>query len=161
MRKEIQTIIPGVGIGTLKFGLTKDEVESLVGPPDDIDFVPDMEGDVNESLESWHYDSHEFSVVFDADFDWRVVSIAVSDPFFTLFGHHIIGMDKEKVKKVLQEANVEISEEEDISDEDNPDMQLIESEDAGLMIWFDEGEAIEIQLLPELDEDGEDIVWPE
>ncbi|MBK9151186.1 MAG: hypothetical protein IPM26_09355 [Saprospiraceae bacterium] len=61
MRKEIQTIIPGVGIGTLKFGLTKDEVESLVGPPDDIDFVPDMEGDVNESLESWHYDSHEFS----------------------------------------------------------------------------------------------------
>ncbi|MBK9151185.1 MAG: hypothetical protein IPM26_09350 [Saprospiraceae bacterium] len=70
-------------------------------------------------------------------------------------------MDKEKVKKVLQDANVEISEEEDISDEDNPDMQLIESEDAGLMIWFDEGEAIEIQLLPELDEDGEDIVWPE
>ena len=141
MKKQIQNIIPGTGIGELRFGMSKEEVEALVGPPDDVDFVPDFDGDVNESLESWHYDTHEFSVVFDADFDWKVVSIAVSDPYFTLNGQSVIGMKKDKVKQLLKDANIEISNEEDISDEDNPDMQLIESEDAGLIVWFDEGEA--------------------
>lgn len=160
MNKKIQKIIPGVGLGELKFGLTKEQVESLMGAPDEVDFIPGFDEEINESLESWHYNSHEFSVVFDADYDWRVVSIAISDPFFTLNGHNIIGMEKKEVIKLLQQLNIPVSNEEDISDEDNPDMQLIESEEAGMMIWFDEGEAIEMQILPEIDEDGETLIWP-
>lgn len=161
MKKEIKEIIPGVGLGTLKFGMTRDEVKKLVGKPDEIENLPGFEEEVNDELESWHYDEHEFSLVFDADYDWRLVSIAVSDPYFTFHGKSIIGMDKQETLDLLSNLGIEISNEEDLSDEENPDLELIESEDAGLMVWFANDEVIEIQILPDVEEDGETLIWPE
>jgi len=161
MNKKIQKIRPGTGLGELKFGLTKDEVTAIVGKPDDIENLPGFDEEVNDQLESWHYDDLEFSLVFDGDYDWRLVSIAVSDPFFQLDGHNVIGMNKETLMLVLENLGIEISNEEEISDEDNPDMYLLESEDAGLMIWLEEGEVIEIQILPDVEDDGETVKWPE
>lgn len=161
MKKEIKEIIPGVGLGTLKFGMTRDEVKKLVGKPDEIENLPGFEEEVNDELESWHYDEHEFSLVFDADYDWRLVSIAVSDPYFTFHGKNIIGMDKQETLDLLSNLGIEISNEEDLSDEENPDLELIESEDAGLMVWFANDEVIEIQILPDVEEDGETLIWPE
>ena len=65
MKKEIKEIIPGVGLGTLKFGMTRDDVKKLVGKPDEVENLPGFEEEVNDELESWHYDEHEFSLVFD------------------------------------------------------------------------------------------------
>jgi hypothetical protein len=161
MKKEIKEIIPGVGLGTLKFGMTRDDVKKLVGKPDEIENLPGFEEEVNDELESWHYDEHEFSLVFDADYDWRLVSIAVSDPYFTFHGKSIIGMDKQETLDLLSNLGIEISNEEDLSDEENPDLELIESEDAGLMVWFANDEVIEIQILPDVEEDGETLIWPE
>ena len=161
MKKEIKEIIPGVGLGTLKFGMTRDEVKKLVGKPDEVENLPGCEEEVNDELESWHYDEHEFSLVFDADYDWRLVSIAVSDPYFTFHGKNIIGMDKQETLDLLSNLGIEISNEEDLSDDENPNLELIESEDAGLMVWFADDEVIEIQILPDVEEDGETLIWPE
>ena len=161
MKKEIKEIIPGVGLGTLKFGMTRDEVKKLVGKPDEVENLPGFEEEVNDELESWHYDEHEFSLVFDADYDWRLVSIAVSDPYFTFHGKNIIGMDKQETLDLLSNLGIEISNEEDLSDDENPNLELIESEDAGLMVWFADDEVIEIQILPDVEEDGETMIWPE
>ncbi|MBK7807489.1 MAG: hypothetical protein WAT37_04790 [Saprospiraceae bacterium] len=161
MKKEIKEIIPGVGLGTLKFGMTRDEVKKLVGKPDEVENLPGFEEEVNDELESWHYDEHEFSLVFDADYDWRLVSIAVSDPYFTFHGKNIIGMDKQETLDLLSNLGIEISNEEDLSDDENPNLELIESEDAGLMVWFADDEVIEIQILPDVEEDGETLIWPE
>ena len=161
MKKEIKEIIPGVGLGTLKFGMTRDEVKKLVGKPDEVENLPGFEEEVNDELESWHYAEHEFSLVFDADYDWRLVSIAVSDPYFTFHGKNIIGMDKQETLDLLSNLGIEISNEEDLSDDENPNLELIESEDAGLMVWFADDEVIEIQILPDVEEDGETLIWPE
>ena len=148
MKKEIKEIIPGV-------------VKKLVGKPDEVENLPGFEEEVNDELESWHYDEHEFSLVFDADYDWRLVSIAVSDPYFTFHGKNIIGMDKQETLDLLSNLGIEISNEEDLSDDENPNLELIESEDAGLMVWFADDEVIEIQILPDVEEDGETLIWPE
>jgi hypothetical protein len=161
MKKEIKEIIPGVGLGTLKFGMTRDEVKKLVGKPDEVENLPGFEEEVNDELESWHYDEHEFSLVFDADYDWRLVSIAVSDPYFTFHGKNIIGMDRQETLDLLNSLGIVISNEEDLSDDENPNLELIESEDAGLMVWFADDEVIEIQILPDVEEDGETLIWPE
>jgi len=161
MKKEIKEIIPGVGLGTLKFGMTRDEVKKLVGKPDEVENLPGFEEEVNDELESWHYDEHEFSLVFDADYDWRLVSIAVSDPYFTFHGKNIIGMEKQETLDLLDNLGIEISNEEDLSDAENPNLELIEAEDAGLMIWFADEEVIEIQILPDVEEDGETLIWPQ
>ncbi len=160
MNKEIKEIILGSGLGALKFGMTRDEVKKLVGKPDEVENLPGFDEEVNDELESWHYEESEFSLVFDADYDWKLVSIAVSDPFFTLNGNSVIGMEKDEVMTLFDKMGIEISNEEDLSDEENPDLQLVESEELGLMVWFSDGEAIEMQILPDVEEDGETIVWP-
>jgi len=161
MKKEIKEILPGVGLGMIKFGMTRDEVKKLIGKPDEIENLPGFEEEVNDELESWHYDEHEFSLVFDADYDWRLVSIAVSDPYFTFHGKNIIGMEKQETLDLLDNLGIEISNEEDLSDAENPNLELIEAEDAGLMIWFADEEVIEIQILPDVEEDGETLIWPQ
>ncbi|HRO08146.1 MAG TPA: hypothetical protein PK047_04715 [Saprospiraceae bacterium] len=160
MLKNVQEIVPSVGLGGIKFGMTRDEVKVVIGPPDDIENLPGFEEEVNDQLESWHYDEYEFSLVFDAIYDWKLVSIAVSDPYFTLFGEHIIDMDKQDALDILEKNNIVITHVEDVSDDENPDLILMESEDAGLMIWFQDDIAIEIQFLPEVEDDGETLIWP-
>ena len=160
MLKNVQVIVTSVGLGGIKFGMTRDEVKVVIGPPDDIENLPGFEEEVNDQLESWHYDEYEFSLVFDAIYDWKLVSIAVSDPYFTLFGEHIIDMDKQDALDILEKNNIVITHVEDVSDDENPDLILMESEDAGLMIWFQDDIAIEIQFLPEVEDDGETLIWP-
>ena len=97
MQKNIKEIIPGSGLGAIKFGMTRDEVIKIAGKPDDVENLPGFEEEISDTLESWHYDEYEFSLVFDADYEWRLVSIAVSDPYFTYNGVSIVGMDKQDV----------------------------------------------------------------
>lgn len=157
MQQNIKEINLGVGLGELKFGMTRDEVVSLIGKPEDIDMI-DGEGD--NDMESWHYDTKEFSLLFDEDYGWRLVSISVSDPFFTLFGKSIIGMSKSDLLQFLEYNEMEISDEEDISEEDE-NLQLIEIDEAGILIWLNEDEIIELQFLPDVEEDGETLIWPQ
>ncbi|MFZ1750485.1 MAG: hypothetical protein WAU01_09845 [Saprospiraceae bacterium] len=161
MKEIIREIIPNSGIGSIKFGMTREEVKHIIGKPDEIENLPGFEEEVNDELESWHYDEHEFSLVFDADYDWKLVSVAVSDPFFIFFGKHPIGMSKNELMELLDTAGVTISNVEDVSDDENPDLELLESDDAGMMIWMSDDEVIEIQILPDVEEDGETLVWPE
>ena len=161
MLKNVQEIVPGVGLGGIKFGMTRDEVKVVIGPPDDIESLPGFEEEVNDQLESWHYDEYEFSLVFDEVYEWRLVSIAVSDPYFTLFGEHIIDMSKQEALDILEKNNIVITHVEDVSDDENPDIILMEAEDSGFMIWFQNDTAIEIQFLPDVEDDGETLIWPE
>jgi len=160
MQKNIKEIIPGSGLGAIKFGMTRDEVIKIAGKPDDVENLPGFEEEISDTLESWHYDEYEFSLVFDADYEWRLVSIAVSDPYFTYNGVSIVGMDKQDVMDMLEKNNIEISGMEDVSDEENPNLELVESDEEDLMIWFENDEAIEIQILPDVEEDGETLIWP-
>jgi len=162
MKSNIKEIIFGSGIGDLKFGMTKNEVTVLLGKPDEIENIPGFEEEeVNEELVSWHYDELEISLVFDAHYDWRLVSISGSDEHFTLHGKSIIGLDQDEFEKMLEDLGIEVTNVEDLSDDDNPNFLLLESEDLGLLVWFEEGEAIEFQILPDVHEDEETIIWPE
>jgi hypothetical protein len=161
MNQDIKEIKPGTGLGAIRFGMSRDEVKKIAGQPDDIEKLPGFEEETNDSLESWHYDTHEFSLVFDADYDWRLVSIAVSDPYFTLFDTPIVGMEKPDLMDFLNSHSIEITGLEDVSDDENPDLELIECDDEGFMIWLEDDEVIEIQILPDVEDDGETLKWPE
>jgi hypothetical protein len=161
MNPKIKQIIPGVGIDTLKFGMTKDEVRALMGAPEEIDNIPDEDDQMIDSLESWFYDELELTLVFDEDYDWRLVSIAISDAHYTLFGDPIVGKPLYEVLDILKKHKVEITDRVDASDAETPDMEIIESENEGMMIWAMDGEAIEIQIVPEMDQDGSTLIWPE
>ncbi|MBK8626203.1 MAG: hypothetical protein IPN86_11755 [Saprospiraceae bacterium] len=67
-------------------------------------------------------------------------------------------MEKQEVMDLFAEHTIEISNVEDVSDEENPELELIESDDEGIMVWFENDEVIEVQILPDVEEDGETLV---
>jgi hypothetical protein len=157
----IKEVIIGSGIGKIRFGMTKKEVQNLAGKPDETELLPGLEEDPGDDLEVWHYDEHEFSLVFDADYDWRLVSISVSDPYFHFFGQSVVGMRREDALKFLADQNIETSSFEDVSDEDSSDLQKLESDESGLIVWFEDGFVTELQIFPDVEDDGETYKWPE
>ena len=57
---QLKNITPGIGLGVLRFGMTREQIKQLLGAPDEI---------VNEEADSetWHYDELDLSLNFDQE----------------------------------------------------------------------------------------------
>lgn len=151
-------ILPGTGLDNLRFGLGRDQVKAVLGEPDEIEQFEDEESEevINEA---WHYDEVELSLSFDAEEDWKLSTISVSNDQFTLNGTVIVGMLQEDLTKILddQEMNYEIEEWNNESDED---IQIVVSApERSINFWFTEGKVSEVQWGPLYTADDETI-WP-
>lgn len=149
-------ILPGTGLGKLKFGDSRDEVKAILGEPDEIDRYEDGEG---FTVEAWHYDELELSVSFEEEFDWKMIIIAVSSPVYVLKGHELIGMNRLDLIQLLNNLGMGKLIQEDWSSIDNPDHHLIMVEDDWINFWLDDGVLTEIQWGPRFNEE-EEIEWP-
>ena len=74
----MKEIIIGQGLGPVKFGMTRDQVEALLGAPDEVEENVDIDEDLDEAAEAWHYDELEMSASFDMEDDWRLGMMAIS-----------------------------------------------------------------------------------
>ncbi len=162
--KEIKS---GEGLGPIKFGMTREQLEKLIGEPDEIedysysdDDDADEDDEVDEgATELWHYDDLEMSVSFDEEVDWRLVNIAVSSADYTFKGQKIIGLGREEFIAKLKELGIGNLKMEDCSSEDSPNHKLIASEELGINFWLESDVLAEIQWGPIfIDEDT--ILWP-
>ncbi|MEL6561684.1 MAG: hypothetical protein AAFQ94_26080 [Bacteroidota bacterium] len=71
---EIKEIIPGSGLGIIKFGMTRDQLKLILGNPDETE--NDLtDGIEDEDMETWHYDEMDLSVQFSESTDFRLVSL--------------------------------------------------------------------------------------
>ena len=149
----------GTGLGSIKFGCTRDELKNLIGEPSEIDTY-NASGEEDEFLtESWHYDEEEFSVSFDEEDNWKLTTIAVSSPEFTLNGIRLIGLSIIEVLNILEDENLGDNELEDLSDK-NVNHKLISFISASLNLWFEDNHLSEIQW-GVLWENEDTPIWPE
>jgi hypothetical protein len=144
-------ITPGVGIGELRFGQTRDEVRRLLGPPDRIE-EQELEGDGSEG---WHYEEHKLSVYFDEDADWRLVMFDVDHPEAEVDGFHPIGVDEDAVLEVL-DAMGEVVLEDELDDLDRRVYDLVGT---GIWFWIHDDRCDSMQVSALLDDD-EAFIWP-
>jgi len=150
------TINPGTGLGTLKFGMSRTEITAVLGEPDDVDVFTDEE---ESNTESWHYDEVELSVSFEEAENWKMTAIAVSDPNFTLNDQKLIGLEREALIEKLTSMNLGELSYEDWSSAEMPDHKLISIDALSLNFWMEFDELTEIQWGPLFGEDDE-IIWP-
>ena len=68
MKKELKDIKPGIGLGNLKFGMSRAEVKLMLGEPTFVDKYSHSDSD-EDLTESWEYEELELSMSFDEDED--------------------------------------------------------------------------------------------
>lgn len=158
MKANITEIKAGVGLGELKFGMTREQVKQLLGDPEEKDtFV--YEEEENAEAESWYYDSLDLSLEFDAEENWRLVTIEVNSEEYLFNNISLIGLSKEELKSKLSNLNVQDWEHEALPLEEAPTHELLSSDQLGINFWFDEDTLTEIQWGP-LFSDEDAVIWP-
>lgn len=156
----ISTIEAGQGLGDLKFGLERKDVELILGAPDEIETFSFSEDDEDDMTENWHYDALELSLSFDDSDDWRLGTISITSSQYLLKGFAPIGLSKDELESKLEALGVDDLEYDDWSPEETPVHELMASDSLGINFWFDEDKLSEVQWAP-LFLDEETIIWPE
>lgn len=159
MKDNLKEIKAGIGLGQLKFGMSRDEVKKLLGEPDEIESYSYAEED-QDLTESWHYDELELSLGFDGEEDWKLTTISVTSDFYELKNKRLMGLSKEDLLTALSELDFADLDIDDWESDDNTEQTLISSDSFGMGFWVEDGFLIEIQWNP-LFSDEDTIVWPE
>lgn len=139
----------GKGLGPVRFGMTRNDLISVCGEPNEKEEVSYSE-DGDERSDSWHYDDDEFSVTFDEIDEWLLGTIATSAEEVTLQGHKVIGLSKSKIIELIAKLELGDVEEEDFMAEGENDT-MIAVEDSSIFFWLQDGIVSEVQFGPLLD----------
>lgn len=159
MSKTEVNIIPGEGLGNLKFGMNREQVMALLGKPDaqEITYYGEDESDKSDA---WEYHPLRIDLSFEEAEDWRLTIISVSSEDYLFKGSSLIGLDLDELMEELSVLGVNDLEIEDMSSEDHPDQKLIACESLGVNFWLHQNILEEIQWGP-LFIDDNTIKWPE
>jgi hypothetical protein len=158
MKKQLKEIKLGIGLGPVRFGMTKAEVKLILGDPSNSETFSYSDSD-EDLTECWDYQDLELTLNFDEEEDWRLTMISVTSKFYELQGVSLIGLNGEDLLAQLTKLNIGNVEIEDFSEEDVFDNELIEIEDKSLSFWLNDDVLDEIQWTPFfIDEDTLD--WP-
>ncbi|WP_424961158.1 hypothetical protein [Ekhidna sp.] len=159
MEKVQVEILPGVGLGKLKFGMSREEIKTMLGEPDHQE-VTHYGDDESDKSDAWEYHPLRLDLSFEEAEDWRLTIISVSSEDYLFKGSSLIGLNQEELMEELELQGVSDLEIEDLSSEDHPEQLLISSQSLGINFWLHKDILEEIQWGP-LFEDEHTIRWPE
>src|SRR4051794_37191388 len=87
-------IRPGVGLGDLRFGMFREDVQRYLGEPEDIKEHP-----IGSDLDiAWYYWDLGVSAHFGRDDNFRLDTLDVERADAELLGHRLIGLPVEHVR---------------------------------------------------------------
>ena len=148
----------GEGLGDVKIGLTREEVTSLMGEPEEKE-VFDLNDDADFKTESWHYDEYEVALSFVLFDEWRLVSITCSSEDSLFEGSEVIGLKKKQLLKLLEKSKVKDVQFENCSSDDVEDLLLVFSMQLGMNFWLEEGLVTDVEFGIRYNE-KEEPLWP-
>lgn len=150
INKEIRL---GKGLGKIKFGLTMEEVEQLIGEPEEVE-----ESDEEDEFEhqAWNYWEEGYSLYFDKEDDYRLSCIETANREVQIWGDRVFEMSRDQVMQLF--ADNEITEHEE--EEAETGETRISFEKEMIDLYFDEDQLIAINFGVFINDDLE-VVWPE
>jgi hypothetical protein len=145
-------IIPFVGFGQIKFGMSLEQVKGFLGEP--TENVREKHDDGTDDI-SWIYGELGAELSFMSEDDYRLGVISCYAPSFTLDGKAFNGMSE---ADFLKEASFDdLTMDEDIPELNAKDYTI---DSLGLSMWIQDGVVDSITIFPRhLDE--ETVEWPE
>ncbi|MCC9165369.1 hypothetical protein [Pontibacter harenae] len=143
----------GKGLGKIKFGLTRDEVEELLGEPEEVE---ESEEDDEFEHQAWNYWEDGYSLYFDKEDDYRLSCIETANREVQIWGERVFEMSKEQVQKLFEDNNITDVEEEEMETGET----RISYEREMVDLYFDEDQLIAINFGVFID-DNLEVLWPE
>lgn len=151
-------ILPGIGLGQIKFGISEKHLIAILGKPF---FVKEGEyiennGDYNREL----FYKEDLSFTFDSEDGYRLGLITIRHRGHTLFGRDLFGLPVETVKSFISKEASEVPKFKDWSCDDVLNHISLDYNKLGLTFWFDDEILDEIQCSYIFLDDDNTINWP-
>ncbi len=164
-------LIPLVGFGDVRFGMTVKEVTKLLGAPSEKNENVQYGDEPDDVSTELIYDELGISLSFDKVADFRLADIMTEEGTeFAINDVIRIGAKKEDVlKSAIEDEDfgpyepIDLTEDmsaEELEEAKKENLEEIEFEEVNVNFWFKNGVLDTIQLGPEFD-DNDNIVWPE
>ena len=152
-------ILPGIGVGLIRFGVTENDVIAIFGTPDLVEQCEYIEG-----AGDWHktlsYFRKNICFTFDEEDDYRLGTISILGPSYFLFEKELLGKTKEEVKRIIVAESLEIPRDEKWHTDDNLDLECLDHDGLGILFWFKGGRLFKMECSYLFDSNNEDIIWP-
>jgi hypothetical protein len=149
---DLITIRPGVGVGDLRFGATRDEVRKIAGDPEEV-----LPSDEDAGSELWVYESDAIALSFAVEENLRFVSCETFSAKATFNGESLVGLDRDAAEAALERAGAD--EGAFLADDDEEGSGEIAVPRLALSLWF-EGGAVESVGWGVLFDDDDKVLWP-
>ncbi|RIJ37639.1 hypothetical protein [Pontibacter oryzae] len=143
----------GKGLGKIKFGLTMEEVEELLGEPEEVE-----ESDEEDEFEhqAWNYWEDGYSLYFDKEDDYRLSCIETANREVQIWGERIFEMSRAQIIQLFADNDITNPEEEEAETGET----RISFEKEMIDLYFDEDQLIAINFGVFINDDLE-VMWPE
>lgn len=150
MDKQLENIEIGIGIGSIRFGMNRDEVKAILGEPDEIEVFEEEDPELDNTI-VWHFDEVEMSLSFGDDD--MLLAIAISNEDVMLAGKKLMGLTINEITEFVKEFDLGEMEIEEQAEEDGVKSTLVSLWESAMNLWFEDDELTEIQWGPLWDEE--------
>ena len=152
-------ILPGIGMGPIKYGINEPELISILGKPDRIDEQEYVEGTGDWYRELW-YSPQNLEFTFNQEDDFRLGLITVSGAGYPLLGKDLFGLSLAQVREFIINATQEAPTFKDHTYLPDETHHCLEHDGLGILFWFDADQLSEMQCSYLFENDNETIIWP-
>ena len=147
---DLFTIKPGVGVGDLRFGATRDEARTIAGEPSEI--LPSREA---SGSELWLYETFAIAIGFSTDTNMRFVSCETYSMKASFNGELLIGLNREEAEAALERAGADDGA--FVIEDDGEERISIPR--LAMSLWFEEQAVESVGWEVHSDDDG-NLLWP-
>ncbi len=152
--KDLLEIKPMTGFGELLFGAAQDEVEAVLGPPQETETI-DVEGEIHEVI-VWNYWDKGHAVYFEKELNNVCTNFETDNENALLFGEKIFALDQAGIIGLMKKNGYQ-----EYETEEDPDLDeyIIFFHAAHLQFVLEQGKLVLVSWAVAMDDD-EKILWP-
>lgn len=144
-------ILPYIGVGPIKFGMTMERVRDLWGQPDCIEHFRALQERPQDRSVEWIYKSG-VQLSFDSDDHFLLGAITIDSHGALLNGVPVVGADIQDIEKHFPELRLD-----DDFEENGRDYAI---DNSGVSIWVIDYLVSSVTLFPQYDKSGNNPIWP-
>jgi len=147
-------IIPHIGFGIIKFGMSMKDVTKVLGKQYTEEIEPQPDGGAVHTLV---YMDLMYSLTFTSEDDYKLGSITFYAEDTSVFGLQLIGLEEEEFLATVATQISDIELDDDFVEEDERDYV---SDEHDISFWLQDGVVFSITVLPKYKDDGVTVLWP-